>query len=259
MLTIGREQMERLEQAADERLVHSMARYLQQYDPGIAQSATSEGLESAARLALKRARACGFTEASFIQFYLLMMNGFGSGFDTDPQYKWLRPFLDEMPGISAWERGRLLYWHATAFIDRCYGEDEEQRAKAHERVDLVSEQTLELVGRELTSLSAEAWLAQLYPGRMQFQDSSAVESLLQRAKSYAQRYGLTSTAGAAILMLLMFVFGHEVVHDPLHPWVRGTLKDDLLAGGEKVRRLLQHLKIRMTISPSRSKNRESDG
>jgi hypothetical protein len=199
-----------------------------------------------ARLGLKLAREYGFTEARQIQLYLEMMVSFGSGFDSDPQYSWLHPYLEKMSGVSTRERSRLLCWHATVYLDRVYGEDAAHGIAALERASLVDRQTLEEVGQNLDTFGPRL-LARLHPRRMEYLDMDAVNDLLQKARSDAQQFGLMSTTGAPLLFLLMFGFGHLATDDALYPWIRRTLTNAQLEGQERVEQLLQHARTFTTM------------
>jgi hypothetical protein len=230
-------QFTRLQHATEEAFVRTEAQYLAAYDPPLAASAGREGLEAAARLGLKAAQRCGWTEGPQVRLYLQLVTSFGSYFDTDRQYAWLHPFLDGASDLPAAERSRLLYWHATRYIDSTYGESRLHAIAAVERGARLNLEVLADVGREF-SARALALLARLHPQRNEFVQSDAGRWLTEKSSSEARRLGLAGPAAAPLLMCLMFGFGHGVADDPLYPWVRRAVAAPDLDGERRTAMLL---------------------
>lgn len=236
-MIIVEEQLGRLQDASHESFVRAEARHLAAYDPPLADSAGREGLEAAVRLGLGAARSCGFTEGAQVRLYLQLMTSFGSYFDTDRQYAWLHPFLDASSDLAAPERSRLLYWHATRYIDCAYGQNRLHAVVALERGSRLGMEVLAEVGKEY-SARALGLLARLHPQRNEFVQSEAGHWLVAKAVGESRRLRLGGAAGAPLMMCLMFGFGHGVAEDPLYPWVQRTLSDPGLDGERRTEELL---------------------
>jgi hypothetical protein len=225
MFSISNSQMAQLGQAMDERFVRSAVSRLQISHPVVARSATPAGLESMVRLGLARARGYGL--ASAVDLYLDLMLSFGSDFDTDPQYLWLRPFLEGMDGVSALEREHLLRWHTRLYLARINGAD--GGATALTRFSQLDRPILASVGRDFPGTAASL-AAQLHPERMDYVDLEALGSLVQRARADAVAFGPEAPVAAALFFALMFRFGHRAMSDPLYPWI-GEAQSALREGG----------------------------
>jgi hypothetical protein len=219
-LSIRSGQMSELEKAADDRFVQSCVRHLHEFDPLVASSATPSGLVAASRLGIERAQTYGFETAAHIHLYLEIMVSLGTGFDSDLQYAWLRPYLEDMPGVPTAERARLLHWHTTAFLEETGGD---------------------FFTRGPISLT------RLHPERMDFLDSETVESLLHKAWADAPKLGLEPPAGPALLLLLLFGFGHHAADDPLHPWISRTISALEPPGQDKTDHLLERTKTYTSV------------
>ena len=238
MITIAGEQMACLAEAADERFVRTSVEQMQRYDPLLARAAGDAGLAAAARMGLATARRHGFADGAQVKLCLELGMSLGSGFATDPQYRWLRPFLEGIDGVGVRERSRLLWWHATLFLDRVHGATGANAIAAAERASLVDLALLEAVGQNFESLGPRM-LVRLHPQRSKYLDGAAVTALLAKARADAARFGLAAPAGTPLLLGLMFLFGHRVSDDPLHPWVGDVLADKARTGSTKVAELLQ--------------------
>ncbi|MDD5295539.1 MAG: hypothetical protein PHU46_01395 [Rhodocyclaceae bacterium] len=222
MFAISSSQMERLNQSMDDGFVRSAVPRLQASHPVLARSATPAGLEAVARLALARTRGYGLSQA--VDFYLDLMLAFGCGFDTDPQYLWLRPFLLNMEGVSAFERVQLLRWHTSLYFGRTLRGD--GGAAALERFGQLDRQTLETSGQDLRRF-APSLIEQLHPERMAYLGPEALDVLVRQAQSETLALGGEAPAAAALYLSLMFRFGHGAASDPLYPWIG----DGLHGGG----------------------------
>lgn len=218
--------------------VKTEARYLAAYDPPLADSAGSEGVEAAVRHGVEAARSHGFTEGAQVRLYLQLMTSFGSYFDTDRQYIWLHPFLDAASDVLSLERSRLLHWHAKRYIDATYGENRMHALMALQRGARLSIEMLAEVGKEYSS-RALALLARLHPERNEFVQSDAGQWLIGKAARESQRLGLAGPAAAPLLMCLMFAFGHGVADDPLYRWASRILSAPDFAGERRTAALLQ--------------------
>src|SRR5689334_7032419 len=92
-MIIRGEQFGALAQVAEAGYVQTAVAHVERYDPLLAAAAGRAGLEKLAREGRVRAGAHGFTDDRTLQLYLELMVSLGSGFDTDPLFRWLDPYL----------------------------------------------------------------------------------------------------------------------------------------------------------------------
>ena len=222
-MIIRAEQFETLTAVADAGYIQSAVAHLKTYDPLLAASAGDEGLAKVARQGLGAARGYGLGQGTALRLYLELMMSLGTRFDTDPQFGWLHPWLENIDGIGAVERARLLHFHATSYLDRAFGERGEYGHAALERISLLTLDRLRDVGKDFKSRGARL-LEYIHPQRMDFLAPAAIDSLTAAAWTAANQASLPVQDGAVLLFLLMFAFGHNVCSDPLHPWLERQLR-----------------------------------
>jgi hypothetical protein len=57
--------------------------------------------------------------------------------------------------------------------------------------------------------------------------------LVRRGRIEAELNGITSDAGTALIIGMMFTVGHGMTRDPRLPWIAGTLRNDPISDPEK--------------------------
>jgi hypothetical protein len=186
--------------------------------PDLIAQASPEELALAAAKGLENARGHGFNRRPQMYFMVQLASALGSGFDTDPQYRWLQPLLDNQPGLPATHRSRVMGWHVDAFRTRAYGQDLSACQAALARLVAIDQQTLQRVSEALPH-EGPRLLATVFPRRLDFMDRDAMFSLLNAARRGAALQPGAGNGAAALLLLLMFLFGHQVLQDPLRLWL----------------------------------------
>ena len=210
--------------AAQEEIAYakSAADHLASFDPVLAATAGRERLEQAATIGLKDARRHDLAAGPAMQLYLEMMASLGSGFDADPQFRWLQPFLDPRQDMGAVERARFLHFHTSAYMTRAYGSGNEfARAAAERARDQLARFTQPSARVEIEPMELLKWL---HPERLDYVDSAAASELSGDARKCASAAGFPLPQGVNLLLILMFLFGAKVASDPLYHWVGETLQ-----------------------------------
>ncbi len=226
-------QIEALRPLGEAGYARSAADYLTRYDPVLSIAAGREALEQASRQGLEAARRHGLTSGPALQLYLEVMMSLGSGFDTDPQYRWLGPFLEQRKDVGPVERARFLHFHARAYLSRACGPERELARAALEKArDFLAKADSARV--EAQPAEVLRWL---HPEKADFVDPAALSSLLVAAQTAASSAGFPMPQGTNLLLILMFLFGAGVGSDPLLPWVGRALRGPD-PGPERWRRLL---------------------
>jgi hypothetical protein len=224
-MIIRREQHATLTAVSNEIAVNQAVAHLENYDTLLASAAGTDGLREVVRIGFNKAERYGWTASNHVQLYLELLMSFGSAFDTDPQYGWLRRYLDPAEGSAA-TRCSLLHFHAVAYLDRAFGEQGELGLAALERAETLTLDRLHRVGESL-SHQAQGLVSYLHAERLDYLEPGVLDELVESAKLAANQFGLGMPAGAALLLVLQFLFGHRVHEDPVHPWLRRMLESPL--------------------------------
>lgn len=172
-------------------------------------------------MGIDRASEYGFTTRGPVQFYLELMLAFGSDFDRDPQFSWMRAALTEEGDQT--QRAQDLYAAVNRYLDEVNGPRAEHSIAALQQVRSVTVESLSQVGSDLEA-QAGLWLRSFHPRRCDFAGENALRQLLPLAREASHKYRLAEPEGSALLLGLMFMFGAGVCTDPMFPWLRRTLE-----------------------------------
>ena len=87
--------------------------------------------------------------------------------------------------------------------------------------------------RKPVSFSANNFVAEMlqhmtriFPQKAAYIGAEALMKLIHAGRAEAQKYGFTTPRAEALVVVLMFAFGHGCTDDPLYPWISRTLNDE---------------------------------
>lgn len=229
MLAIRAEQMKTFEQAAMRRFEDEMVVHSKDLSPRLCEVIGDEQLRVALRSAINRAMTYGFSNRGPIRLFIEMMFFCGSGFDTDPQYpkvgEILRASGDQMQRAERIHEGYLEY------LDKVSGPG---AANVHKAL-----RDLEFFARSPISFTAENFVSgmlremhTIFPKKTDFVGGEGLTALIQEGMAEAHKYGFNTVRANALIVVLMFAFGHGCTEDPLYPWISNTLRDERIVDSE---------------------------
>lgn len=226
MLRIRPEQMKVFEEAAwlsfeDEMVIHS-----REFNPLLCDVLDEEELRAALRQAIKRAIGYGFTCKGPIRLYIELMFLFGSRFDTDPQYPMLAELLNA-PGFEM-DRAGQLHKIVGDYLDKVSGENGIYEDRALERFSVVVREPIAYSSDELDETLVREMI-RIYPQKAVLIGEEGLASLIREGRQEALKFGFNTVQGQAMIVRLMYGFGHGCTDDPLYPWISRTLKDGKIA------------------------------
>jgi hypothetical protein len=222
MLTIRKEQMQAFEQAAMNRFEDEMVVHGKEFSPRLCTVIGDEQVRTAVRSAIERCRGYGFTNRGSIRLFIELMLLFGSAFDTDPQYSWASEILHAPDDQML--RAERLCEKTLDYQEKVTNPDPVDTRKALKglsdwaRKHAVSSPT-EFVAGMLHEM------AQLCPQKAVYIGEEGLIEIVLEGCAEAMKYQLSTVHGEALMGVLMFVFGHGCIDDPLYPWIAQTLTD----------------------------------
>jgi hypothetical protein len=227
MLTLRPEHVAAFEQDALRRYEDEMVGHLKGFAGKLCEIRGEPCVRQVIRLGIQRAAQYGFTHRGPVRFFIELMFSFGCDFDTDPQYPWIQGTLRDPELADQTLRAEELYSRWQTFMQHVAGPKKRYTLEALRRLDqakLEDAQTLfgDFEKRIITGLR------KIHPQKTQYVGEPALRVLTAKGIETARGYGVTSELGAAVLVALMFGFGHGVTKDPLYPWVSSTLNDPLV-------------------------------
>lgn len=222
MLKIREQQMQVFEAAAlrnfeDEMVVHS-----QEFSPRLCQVLGEDQLRIALRQAMARATAYDFTKRGPMRLYIELIFLRGSDFDSDPRYSDIGKILktnDEQMQRAEQIHQAMLDYHETV--------PGPGNINVHNALE-----TLSGIAQRPVSFSPYNFeqdmlkeLTNAFPQQADYVGSKKLLALIREGRSKAKTYNFTSIRAEAMLVILMFAFGHGCTNDPLYPWIANTLTD----------------------------------
>ena len=211
------------EQAALRRFEDEMVAHSRAFSPRLCEIIGEEQLRLALRRAMARAGGYGFTYRGPIRLFIELMFLFGSAFDTDSQYPWAGKILhasdDQM------QRAEQLCDKTLDYQERVSGPNAVNTRRALAELSVLARQhttisSADLVGSVLKEMN------RIFPHKAAYVGEEGLKALIREGSTEALRYRFPTARGEALLVVLMFAFGHGCTSDPLYPWIARTLKDE---------------------------------
>lgn len=222
MFVVRKQQVESLQRTALLQFEDDMVLHLGEFTPAHARSLGEPGLREVIRLGIARAGSYGFTHFGTMRFYLEMMFLFGSDFDSDPQLPWAGSALRDPATPDQTMRADRLYGHAMTFIDIVAGPRNVHEQAALRRAAAVRFEDLPAPGDDFDDEVVRR-LIRLHPEKCAFVGEAGLQALIPRADALTERHALPREKGVALLIGLMFTFGHGCMSDPQYPWIEDIL------------------------------------
>ena len=223
MLVIRPEQMDVFRRAARASFEEEMVAHGRAFSPRLSGVIGDEQLRLAVRRTLDRADGYGFTNRGPIRLCVELMFLFGSGFDTDPQYPWAAEIL-QAPDDQM-RRAEQLFDRTLDYQARVSGPGRANTYRALRELSAFAGQRVEWPSDGLPA-ALRREMARVFPAKAAYVGDAGLAALIAEGSAEARRYGLPAPAGDALLVVLMFAFGHGCTDDPLYPWIANTLRDE---------------------------------
>lgn len=222
MLTIRREQMGVFRLTAYHHFEEEMVLHIKQFTPRHAKIVGEASVRRVVGTGIERAKEYGLTNRGPVRFFIECMFMFGSDFDTDPQYPWNGEILNDPNLLGQMERGDRLYDKVMDYVDKVIGVDYILEEEAIKRASALRFQDVQMpeVNFEGELLSH---LKHIYPQKYEYVGDPALQALIRGGNELAKTCAISLPVGVAVLVGLMFTFGHGCVSDPQFPWMAKAL------------------------------------
>jgi hypothetical protein len=222
-MQIRPQQMEAFRQVRPQAFEDEMVAHLSQFSPPLFRVIKKDQMREVVQFGLLRARQHGFTLRGPIRLYLELMLLFGSHFDNDPQYPWANEVLADRNSIPEMERAERLHRKTSDYQEKVSGPDAVNTRKALKELSVLIKQPRTLSANSLgTDIKQEMNL--VFPQKADYIGEEGLSSLIEEGIGEARRHQFP-LRGEALVVVLMFSFGHGCTHDPLYPWIARTLED----------------------------------
>jgi hypothetical protein len=235
LLKIREKQAERLRAGVLQNFRIAMAEHLTQFAPDRVSAAGPEGVAAFVAKGIDAAREEGLRQRGPVRMWLEIMCVLGHGFNTDPQYRGLRPDLD--PETFPMPFAQRLHRNVLEYIQQCFGPDRMYLARAVSRALDTASWVRGSSARGLINAVEALW-----PEKLAVTGTEPIAELSAAMDSEAQRIGLVSAEGRSLMGVLGVCFGAGILNDPLYPWLHARLTADK-PENERIERTRSALKI----------------
>lgn len=223
--------MKALEAAAMKHFEDEMLEHMAVFAPRLYEIHGDKIFREVIRLGIQRAKTYRFTMRGPVQFYIETMFTLGCDFDSDPQYPWCREILEDVETQDELVRADHLFDVINDYLDAAVGVDSRYVVIALQRLNNIGPDILNMITADSKG-SLLAGLKEFYPEKTHIVGKKALSRLIEEGFAVAKKHGIDSNKGSALISILMFMFGHGVIDDPLYPWIRNTLEDPSIADQE---------------------------
>lgn len=231
MLNIRTTQLEAFEGAARQAFEFEMLEHLRQFSPPLVESTGDSQMRVVISHGLAKAEQFGFTYRGPVRLYLELMLLFGSYFDTDPQYAWLKQSLIDGEFDKQMERAEKIYTLVVEYRQAVIGPKDENALCALKKIQHFARQKFSIQAHNLTS-DIMREMKQIYPQKAEFVGDIPLVELINSGVEMARLHKLTAKRSTTLVILLMYAFGHGCVNDPLYPWIGRTLNDEKIVNSQ---------------------------
>lgn len=227
MLRITQKQMEALDAVAWRNFELEMLAHSKEFSPILCRVIGDERIMLALRQAIARAQKTGFSNRGPIRLYIELMFLCGSDFHTDPTYPGLKEILESKEDQMI--RAEKIYEAMVAYNETVAGEGNINVHKALAWLGSIADKPLVVNEKDFEAQMQEE-LYKAFPQKVDYAGEKGIQTLIQTGKALGIEQQFTSYRGHALLVILMFAFGHGCAKDPLYPWIYRTLHDDRIKG-----------------------------
>ena len=223
-MQIRDEQMKTFEEDARRRFEDEMVDHGKAFSPRLCEVLGDDHLRIAVRSAIAKAQQYGFTNRGPIRLVIELMFLCGSGFDSDPQYPAIGQALRES-GDQA-DRAEKIYLESLAYLDQVFGPHSVNLHRALKEL-LNTVRTPPTLPPEFEQGMLRE-MSRIYPEKAAYIGQDCMEALIEAGVAESQQCGFPGVRHRAMMVSLMYSFGHHCTHDPLYPWIANTLNDEIV-------------------------------
>jgi hypothetical protein len=222
MWTIRQDQTEAFRQQHLQKFEDQMVVHLQKFAPRHWKVIGEPTGREVIRLGIEQATQYGFTNRGPVRFYIELMFMFGSYFDTDPQYPWVRAVLHEPEAMDQMVRADQLFAAMKEYVEQVPGPKHRNFLEALERLSRTKAEEVAKPGIPLEE-SAALELRTIYPQACHYLGEPRVKQLIDHGFGLADTYGFDGARGRLLMAALTFFMGHNFPVDPLCGWIARRL------------------------------------
>lgn len=221
MMIINERQFDVFSDGIRRGVIDDLVNHGKKFAPRLCQVAEDSGVKALATLALSRCDLYNLDDRMAARFLLEIMLTLGCEFDSDPQFPWARAILQDR--ISSNQvRVQQLHVFLGTHIERVIGPRNEHILRACRNFKEMAIADRVLHG-SLSAVEILSWLDSVYPEKARSLVEDHIHALQNEANEVARKLALPADNGTTIIIVLMVLFGHGALADPMYPWLKISL------------------------------------
>ena len=218
-IIITEQQLKILEPYAYENYITELVEHCNECYPHLRTTMGEENLRQVLRDAVEKAEESGFTQKGSVQFYIDLLIVFGWDFETDPQYPWIKESIQSDQGKSQIRVSTELFYEVDKYLDAISGKDSEYLFDAAKKLELLTIDNLPVTKNNFIQ-DMLVVLQDSYPQKYQSTEKDQRIKLIEQGiKKSKNDYQFEQPNHIGLVVILMFLLGHEFDHDPFYKWV----------------------------------------
>ena len=217
MFALNQQNIEAFENHALLNYIDELVEHCHEFAHNLAVALGEKRLKTALQFGVNKADAQGFNQRGTTRFYIDMMILFGSGFDNDPQFPWAKGTLQGVADQT--EKADALHVHSTKYFDEVYGKDNQHRLAAMAKLEKLTLDNFKINAKTFSS-DMLTLMEEVYPQKFKATGEEQLRELIRAGiKKGQNEYGLTQPNYIGLMVVMMFMLGHQYDANPFHPWV----------------------------------------
>lgn len=249
IMIISQKQLEPFAQHNLKKFEDEMVLHITDFAPNSAKALKEKGVRKVVQLGMQNANKYGFTKKGPVRFYIEMMFMFGSYFDTDFQYPWIRKVLLNNEIKSEIVRADLLHIRLMEYLNKAIGKKSEYALRALVNSNQLSatdfKNTYNASGTAIFEKGILRKMYEIYPEKSTLLGDEILMKVISTGIERAQSYQIDTLEGKLIFISILFSLGHQFDRDPQFPWIINTLTDSKLNSDPGIQ--AENLKKKMEI------------
>ncbi len=245
-ITITEQQLKALEPYAYENYITELMAHCDEKFPHLRKTMGEEKLRQTIQQCIEKAKQSGFTQRGPIWFYAEMFIIFGWEFETDPQYPWIKETLQRNQHLSQLDSSSELFNATHLYLNNIYGENNKHLISVANKLEQLTLDNIH-INKNRFIQDMLVILHDIYPQKCRFTEKESLTKLIEKGiqKSNVD-YQFEQPNHIALIIILMFSFGHEFDHNPFYGWAAIEKSNQYKEGTlmtnhqEKVARKLQN-------------------
>lgn len=228
MLRITKIQFEAFQKSSLAVFEATMVDHCKGFSPKLSAKLSEDQLYVFIRKTINKAASHGFTFKGPVRLFIELSLLFGSGFDVDVQYPWVRECLFEPESSTQMQRAEALHERAIEALGQTHGPGNSFIFidNALLRLQALSSTPPSLNTDDFSEIVL-ATMAHIHPQKYVYINEPSLRLLIASGKTEASRQGFYELSDVLFVIILMFVFGQYCATDPLYPWIKHTLSHDM--------------------------------